>query len=157
MTLAVNGRAFDAILKASKGSLRNVYPLAIAAITSKVLAHRTHERTFEKLDFVFDQGILSRQKDFDHAFEDMMISLPKRVTSLIGKRPHMEDDLEFLPLQASDLLASYLRFKLSVEARGEKFDCAIWKALCKVGVNLDAFLTTNALIDLRRRIEEKLR
>ena len=36
VTLAVNGRAFE-ILKATKGSLRNVYPLAIAALTTQAL------------------------------------------------------------------------------------------------------------------------
>lgn len=143
----------NAILRASKGSLRNVYPLAIAAITTKVLSYRADQRTFEKLDFVFAEGILSRQKDFDRAFEEMMTSLPMNATKLIGKRPHMEDDLEFLPLQASDLLASYVRFKLAAESRGERFDNVIWEALCNVGQNLDAFLTTDALRDLRRRIE----
>ncbi len=157
VTLAINGRAFDAILKASKGSLRNLYPLAVAAITSNVLAHSTHNRTFEKLDFVFDEGILSREKDFDRAFEEMMTSLPKKATTLIGKRPHMEDDLEFLPLQAADLLASYVRFKLAAEARGERFESVVWEALCNVGPNLNAPLTTESLLDLRRRIEEKLR
>ncbi len=155
VTLAVNGRAFDAILRATKGSLRNIYPLAVAAITTKVLSYRADQRTFEKLGFIFDQGML-HGKVFEQAFEEMMTSLPKPATRLIGKRPHMEDDLEFLPLQAADLLASYVRFKLAADARGEDFDCAVWKALCDCAQNLDAFLTTDALLDLRRRIEQDL-
>jgi len=115
ITLAVNGKAFDAILRASKGSLRNVYVLAIAGLTTKVLSYSADQPTFEKLEFVFDEGILSRAIDFQHAFNDMMTSLPPKATNLIGKRPHMEDDLEFLPLQAADLLASYVRQKLEAE------------------------------------------
>jgi len=136
VTLAVNGRAFDAILRPTKGSLRNDYPLAVAAITTKVLSYRADQRTFEKLDFVFDEGML-RAKDFERAFDEMMTSLPKKATNLIGKRPHMEDDLEFLPLQAADLLASYVRFKLAAESRGESFDCVVWEALCNSAQNLN--------------------
>lgn len=156
VTLAVNGRAFDAILRATKGSLRNVYPLAIAAITTKVLSHRADQRTFEKLDFVFDEGMLSREADFQQAFSDMMTALPPQATRLISRSPHMENDREFLPLQAADLLASYLRFKLAAEARGEVFGNHIWEALVTSPLNLDATLTTDALIDLRRRIERDL-
>jgi hypothetical protein len=156
VTLAVNGKAFDAILRASKGSLKNVYPLAIAAITTKVLSYRADQPTIEKLDFVFDQGMLSREADFEQAFKEMMTSLPARATNLIGKRPHMEDDLEFLPLQAADLLAAYVRQKLAAEARGEIFQNVVWEALADGPMNLDASLSTHALSDLRQRIEANL-
>jgi hypothetical protein len=155
ITLAVNGKAFDAILKATKGSLRNVYALAVAGLTSKVLSYSAHQQTFEKLEFVFDKGILSREKDFEDAFNDMMISLPPRATNLIGKRPHMEDDLKFLPLQAADLLASYLRQKIAAEARGEVFQNEVYEALANGPANLDASLSTDALLDLRRRFEAR--
>ena len=65
----------------------------------------------------------------------------------------MEDDRGFLPLQAADLLASYVRFKLAAEARGEVFDCAIWNMLATDRQNLNASLTPEALMDLRHRIE----
>lgn len=156
VTLAVNGKAFDAILKARKGSLRNVYPLAIAAITTRVLSYQTDAPTFEKLDFVFDEGILSREIDFEHAFNDMMTSLPPKTTNLIGKRPHMEDDLKFLPLQAADVLAAYVRQKLVAEARGETFQNVVWEALANGPSNLDAALSTDALVDLRRRLAAKM-
>jgi len=99
VTFAVSGRAFDSLLRATKGSLRHLYPFAVASITTKVLSFRTDQRTHEKLDFVFDQGMLPG-KVFERAFKEMMLSLPKRATDLISKRPHMEDDRNFLPLQA---------------------------------------------------------
>jgi hypothetical protein len=98
-----------------------------------------------------------RAKDFEQAFEEMMISLPPRATNLIGKRPHMENDREFLPLQAADLLASYVRDKLASESQNKEFRNIIWEALTSSGSNLDASLSTEALLDLRRRIENKQR
>ena len=101
-------------------------------------------------------GMLSREANFfEQAFKDMMVSLPPEATNLIGKRPHMEDDLEFLPLQAADVLAAYVRQKIAAEARGETFQNVVWEALAEGPPNLDAALTTEALRDLRRRIEAK--
>jgi hypothetical protein len=149
VTLAINGKAFDGFLKAHKGALKNVYPLALAAIMTKVLRYRLEQQTFEKLDFVFDMGMLHANL-FEQAFKDMMVALPERATKLIGKRPHMEDDLEFLPLQAADLLASYVRFKLAAEARGKIFKNKVWDALCDCGKNLNALIATEGLRELRR-------
>jgi len=93
-------------------------------------------------------------KVFERAFKEMMLSLPKRATDLISKRPHMEDDRNFLPLQAADLLGSYVRHKLKIEADGNDFKSAVWEALSSSGSNLDASLTTRALLDLRSRFEK---
>ena len=70
--------------------------------------------------FVFDEQML-HAKVFEQAFKDMMVSLPKRATDLIGRRPHMEDDRELLPLQAADLLASYVRYKIASESLRREF------------------------------------
>ncbi|HTW86714.1 MAG TPA: hypothetical protein VMD75_01795, partial [Candidatus Binataceae bacterium] len=59
-----------------------------------------------------------------------------------------------LPLQAADLLASYVRQKYAADARGEEFRNVIWDVLTADNgpANLSADLTTEALVDLRRRI-----
>lgn len=154
--LAINGSEFEAILRATKGSLRTIYPIALAAISTRVLSYQAHQRTFEKLDFVFDEGILSRAVDFEKAFEEMCTALPIRVIGLLGKRPHMENDLKFVPLQAADLVASYLRYKLAFEARGEVFQNVIWTAFTKGRKNLDASLTQENLFGLRKRLEREI-
>jgi uncharacterized protein DUF3800 len=108
VTLAVNGIEFNRILKASKGALKNVYPLAVAATVAVVLRSALTSRTRERLEFIFDEGMLNA-KLFEVAFDDMMISLPRKATDLIGRRPRMENDKLFVPLQAADLLAWHVR------------------------------------------------
>ena len=95
-------------------------------------------------------------KVFERAFEEMMLSLPKHATDLINKRPRMEDDRRFLPLQAADLLASYVRHKLVTESHGDKFRNEVWEALSSSRSYLDASLTTDAPLDLRQRFERAL-
>jgi len=108
VTLAVSGIEFNRILRASKGALKNVYPLAVAAMITEVLRAALTSRTRERLEFIFDEGMLNA-KLFEVAFDDMMTALPRKATDLIGKRPRMENDKLFVPLQAADLLAWHVR------------------------------------------------
>jgi len=59
-------------------------------------------------------------------------------------------------LRATKGSLRYVRQKLATESRGEVFKNVVWEALCDGPKNLDASLSTEALIDLRHRIEEKL-
>ncbi len=63
----------------------------------------------EHADLVFDRGLVTRRQA-KRAYERMFAYWPAKITDrLLRKEPHWEDDQQFLPLQAADLLAYCVR------------------------------------------------
>ena len=146
IVLRITKRDFDRMLQ-HEGVLKKIYAPVVAFLTLGTLAHLKTQKTLEKVDFVFDRGML-HSKVFEAAFDKEYGALPKAAYDLLARRPHMEDDKEFLPLQGADLLASYFRYSI---LNGEHFGSPIWKALEQKEV-LDLSLNKQRLLELSRTL-----
>jgi hypothetical protein len=151
VTLAVHKPEFDRILKQNSGVLKKLYVPAVATITLGVLASVFKQPTFEKLEFIYDEGML-HGKVFEDAYQAMMMELPIEVTRCIGRKSRMEDDKEFLPLQAADLLAWHFRNDLVHKWDNHLYESPIWAALKNVR-HMDLSMTTGFMTEQRRRLE----
>ena len=98
-------------LKIDWGFLNNPYLFAWRALmdmfhTNKHLIDQILP-TNQKVDFYFDKqsekGIILK------IWDEYVAKRPDHVRNLFGVRPHFEDDKEFMPLQAADLWAWWVR------------------------------------------------
>lgn len=82
----------------------------------------------QKIDFIFD--IQAERKIIDEMWNDYVQRRPKHLRDLYGQLPRFEDDKKFLPLQAADLWAWWVR-KWTEEGAPEKAehaDFGVWKS-----------------------------
>lgn len=89
----------------------NPYLFAFRALTD-VMNMRREElgsilRADEKIDFIFDRRF--EEKRIRRAWEAVRNQLPPEKSRLYGATPCFEDDEEFLPLQAADFWAWWIR------------------------------------------------
>jgi hypothetical protein len=83
-----------------------------------------------KVNFIFDEQ--SEKRKILSAWEEYISRREEEVRRLYGERPRFEDDTEFLPLQAADFWAWWIRrwYVKSVdpEERIQSLDFGIWQA-----------------------------
>lgn len=71
-------------------------------------------------DIVFDYDLISR-REATAAYKKIFDEWPREITKrLLRKEPHWEDDKNFLPLQAADLLAYCVRANRDPGERGDR-------------------------------------
>jgi hypothetical protein len=89
------------------------------------------KKSREKIELIFDQGIIGRERHINEAYKAMMMFLPKERTALLANRPRFEDDRDFLPLQMADLLAWHSRrdYYEQLTFNGRRLKSNIWDAL----------------------------
>jgi Protein of unknown function (DUF3800) len=90
------------------GSAINPFYLAFSSIISDVAYHQRTHGIYEPIDFVFDDQVMEQGKIID-AWELLKPALRPDTRHLIGSVPAFLDDKKFLPLQAADLLAWWVR------------------------------------------------
>jgi hypothetical protein len=69
----------------------------------------------EKVDFIFDERVKEKKKIRD-AWDAYKENADPDIKPYIGSDPRFENDIEFLPLQAADLNAWWIR-KMATEKR----------------------------------------
>ena len=101
-------------------SARNPYYLAFCSIINDVAYHQRTHGIEEKIDFVFDDQVMEKGKIFD-AWDKVKEKNSRSDTKdLIGSVPAFLDDKRFLPLQAADLIAWWIRKMVTDEPDGIK-------------------------------------
>jgi len=128
-------------------ALRNPGYIAVSAITCAVLGELLKSKTLEKVYFIFDEAVVSRD-ELESGYRSMMLRVPKRATDRIARQPDFRNDKEFLPLQAADLFAWHIGRDGSLRERGEKLDSEVWAALSDPPP-IDASIDYDDLGDLR--------
>ncbi len=108
---------FTKILKQSFQPFKNPYMFAYA-LTFSVMLHFAHGNPDrEPIELIFDRDVIKRRQA-EKAYKDMFRVYPPDVTALLGRdEPRFEDDKQFNPLQASDLLAYCVRVRYETEPR----------------------------------------
>jgi hypothetical protein len=107
--------AFDRIsvpgMKINWAGWKNPYLFGFRALTDVINRRRSELgpvlRPYETIDFIFDER--SEKSRIIPAWETIRLSLPQQEAALYGKTPRFEDDEEFLPLQAADFWAWWVR------------------------------------------------
>jgi hypothetical protein len=98
-------------MRAKSAGWRNPYLLAFRGLTD-VINRRRKEfdqvvRSDERIYFIFDER--SEKTKIIQAWDTIRESLPKEESALYAPNPRFENDQDFLPLQAADLWAWWLR------------------------------------------------
>lgn len=74
----------------------------------------------DKVDMVFDRDLITRRQA-TRAYKGIFNEWPIEITDrLLRKEPHWEDDQQFLPLQAADLLAYCIRAGRDPDVRHDR-------------------------------------
>ena len=87
--------------------LENPYYLAWRTIISELLSWQREENNFEPIDFIFD--LQSESTLIVTAWEGFQANMPEPFQKMAQNMPIFRRDEDFLPLQAADLLAFWMR------------------------------------------------
>ena len=130
--LSIDLAAFDLILRQKRGVFKQPEGLAFSHIVTWMLGRASERKTLEKIELIFDGGVISREKHIIETYVAFMKHLPAELTSLLYKRPRFEDDKEVLPIQAADLWAWHVRRQYYERARNSVWESPIWDALLTI-------------------------
>ncbi len=120
----------DTIAKSGRWYFKQPYYLAFDCVFGSVLGYVRRRPHFEKTEFIFDYDVVDR-RSLKLAYSHLLKSLGTDA-SLIEGEPTFRDDKCFVPLQAADLLAWYVRRYHSERAEGRAFESPVWSALCEL-------------------------
>jgi hypothetical protein len=112
----------------------------------------------EKIDFYFDTGV--DKKTVYEIWDNYVKHRPEKIRKLYGQVPRFEDDMDFLPLQAADFWAWWVR-KWYLDGTPEKVlrpDFGVYamrggKKFLRVDINSDEDqLTKNLMQTVRQEV-----
>jgi len=106
---------FKAILAQPFQPFKNPYMFAYALSFSVMLHYARGNPAREPIELIFDEDVIKR-KQAEAAYKEMFKVYPSDVTDLLGrKEPRFENDKQFNPLQAADLLAYCVRARYETD------------------------------------------
>jgi hypothetical protein len=110
----------------------NPYYLAFGSIIHEVAYYQMTLGIDETIDFVFDDQAMEKGKIIE-AWDYIKENYARPDTKhLIGSVPAFQNDQKFLPLQAADLLAWWVRKMATEEADGAKLVAFPWTPAKKI-------------------------
>lgn len=153
-----------AITDPERRMLKNPYAFAfqwtLGVMLSKQAKKRRDSGVTELIEVLFDEDIDRKERlkiGFRRFIESVKSKTPDFLDLLVNKEPEFRDDKDFLPLQASDLLAWYVRRLCYEGARGNKWTDPVWLAL-KEATHLEIFpYTAERYADTLLRIRDETR
>jgi len=108
---------FDKILRQTFQPFKNPYMFAYALSFSVMLHYAHGNPAREPIELIFDEDVIKRRQA-EKAYKEIFKVYPPDVTDLLGrKEPRFENDKQFNPLQASDLLAYCVRVRYESDPR----------------------------------------
>lgn len=108
---AAKARIFTPGISLDWGFVNNYY-MFVFRLLLDIFHHRKNAfeeiiPVSEKVDFIFDKQ--AERKQILAAWDEFSEPMPQEVKNRLGADPRFEDDQEFLPLQAADLWAWWIR------------------------------------------------
>lgn len=110
-------RIFDPAITGA--SPANPYYLAFGSIINETAHYQGAIGIDEKIDFVFDEQVMEKDK-IVRGWDYIKAHARPITKHLIGSYPVFEDDKKFLPLQAADLIAWWIRKMATEESDGSR-------------------------------------
>ncbi|HEY6417451.1 MAG TPA: DUF3800 domain-containing protein [Candidatus Binataceae bacterium] len=130
LSVGVDSVAFRRILRQPKGIMKNPDALAYAHVVTWLLHSAYVIQPPEQIEFIFHQGVLSREEQIRKSYEGMRSDLPKEVMKVLVNRPRFEDNKHNLLLQAADLFAWHCRRDYEEQLlRSRRWSSRIWDEL----------------------------
>jgi len=109
ISVGVSYSDFKRILARPTGQMKNPYALVFAHVVIWMLDSTAKKPSRERIELIFDQGVIGRERNINAAYAAMLEHLPKEQMDLLVGRPRFENDKYFLPLQMADLFAWHSR------------------------------------------------
>jgi hypothetical protein len=134
------------------------YAATLYAMVYAMNELRKKEDIDDKIELIFDQN-LRRRKSAAGAYKDMLQLVEDEVAQGVGrKEPRFEDDKEFMPLQAADLLAYCMRVKHDADRRHDRVRRSpVYKALESIPRRAEVVMTKQMMNQFRSAVEKRLR
>ena len=109
----------------------------------------------DKIELIFDEN-MGRRKSAAGAYKDMLQLVEDEVAQRIGrKEPRFEDDREFTPLQAADLLAYCMRVKHDPNPKHDRVRSSpVYKALDSIPRRAEVVMTKERMNQFRSAVEK---
>ncbi len=137
---------FDAMVRRGRWYFKQPYFVAFDCVFGAVLSYARKRSQFEKVDFIFDNGLVDR-RNLSFAYDPLLKSLGSDVLLLAGA-PIFRDDKDFAPLQAADLLAWHIRRDFYERSNGRSFESQVWSSLSEFN-EIQVDLNRKELADVR--------
>jgi hypothetical protein len=110
--IAIGHHNFERILKQPLSPYKTPYTFLYMLSLNIVLGVAANAN--EKIEVIFDRDVIKR-KQAEDAYKRWLRILPEEDKQLLGREePRFEDDMHFMPLQAADVLAWYVRARASL-------------------------------------------
>lgn len=157
ISIAVSYSDFNGILATPKGAMKNPYALAFSHVVVWMLDSAAKKPSREKIELIFDQGIIGRKRNIDAAYAGMVDHLPKNMIDLLVGRSRFEDDKCFLPLQMADLFAWHSRrdYAEQIASSGaRRYQSNVWDAL-RTTRGKALLLRSSDLLEFKRRSDAR--
>jgi hypothetical protein len=156
LSFAVTYSEFNRILATPKGLMKTPYALAFCNVVVWMLDSAMKKRSREKIELIFDGGLIGRDRNIKDAYRGMIENLPKSAMDLLVGKPRFEDDREFLPIQMADLFAWHCRRDYAEQfATGKQYESPVWDELRTLN-GKSLLMRPMHLIDFKRRWQQKL-
>ena len=156
LSFAVTYADFNRILATEKGLMKTPYALAFCNVVVWMLDSVFKKESREKIELIFDGGIIGRERNIVEAYKGMADKLPRSHMDLLVGKPRFEDDREFLPLQMADLLAWHCRRDYAHQlATGKQYESPVWDELRTLSGKA-LLMRPVHLSDFKRRWDQKI-
>jgi hypothetical protein len=120
-----------------------------------MLSSAEKKQSREKIELIFDNGLIGRRRNIEEAYEGMMGHLPKELTDLLVSAPRFEDDRAVLPLQIADLFVWHSRRDYIEQLTTRKnYQSPVWDALRTLNGKA-LLLRAHDLLEFRSRWEQR--
>ena len=90
----------------NRKQMLNPYPFAVSSLIASIHKHRDFLHVTDRIEFIFDRKITDEDK-IRKSLEEMELDEP--TPYIVSTPPNFKNDIEFLPLQAADLIAWWAR------------------------------------------------
>jgi hypothetical protein len=150
-------KAYNAVFRGrvAKG-MDDPYWLTFYTIMMEMVRYELRMGIKEKVDFIFDEQ-KGKSKLVQKFWDSYVEAAPPEAKPLLGGRPIHRSDLEFLPLQAADLIAWHIRRnEHEMRLHGHPYKSSVWDRLSTI--NLVGWEWTKpTLRELFSRVRRKYR
>jgi uncharacterized protein DUF3800 len=155
ISVGISYSDFNRILATPKGVMKNPYGLVFSHVVVWMLDSALKKKSREKIELVFDEGVIGRERNIKEAYAGIMECLPRDMTELLIGRPRFEDDKCLLPLQMADLLAWHSRrdyYEQIVSKGARRWQSKVWDVL-RTMPGKSLYLKSTELSEFKRRGE----
>jgi hypothetical protein len=158
IAFVIDQEAFKQIVAQAPGTpFKTPYTFAYNLAFSAMLQVLPDISPFAQVELIFDRGVIEHKQAIS-AYSQMFRIWPPDVTRLLASpHPRFEDDQQYPPLQAADLLAYCIRVDHDLDPRHERVRrSAVFRHLPEIATAVVS-IGENQMQYMRDRVEKRIR